>query len=209
MTLYEQALRDAGVKHRPGPGLREDCGFLAGYQLVDLERGVPGVDIRSKFIRGFGFAIPDDDALLVVARYGPIIEVGAGAGYWAYELEALGVDVIATDIEPVPSAGRQEGGMRFERQWHPVVAMDATTAAKIYPYRTLMLIWPSYAQPWAAEALEVYAGKRVIYVGEATGGCCADPRFDELLEARFEVEAAHRIPQWLGLHDRLTVWRRK
>ena len=198
MTLYEQALRDAGVKH-------EDLGFLAGYPLVDLGRGI---ELRHRFVRSFGFAIPDEEALLAVARYGPIIEVGAGAGYWAYELEALGVDIIATDIHPPPSSRPPIGTVRFERQWHPVVEMDAATAAKVYPDRTLMLVWPSYAMPWAAEALEVYAGRRVIYVGEV-GGCCADARFDELLEARFEVLAAHRIPTWSGLHDGLSVWRRK
>jgi hypothetical protein len=38
----------------------------------------------------------------VLAPYAPIVEVGAGSGYWAYELRQAGVEVVATD----PGTGR-------------------------------------------------------------------------------------------------------
>ena len=50
--------------------------------------------------RSVGFGVPNEAALALVAKYGPLVEVGAGTGYWAALLRARGVDVDAYDVQP-------------------------------------------------------------------------------------------------------------
>ena len=45
----------------------------------------------------YAWAIPDERALHILARFSPLIELGAGRGYWARLLRDRGVDIIAFD----------------------------------------------------------------------------------------------------------------
>ena len=45
----------------------------------------------------FSWAIPCEEALQTIKKYGPICEVGAGSGYWASLLADRGVDIEAYD----------------------------------------------------------------------------------------------------------------
>ena len=47
----------------------------------------PGDALR----RRYAWAIPDERALRVLAHYGPVVEIGAGKGYWCALLRARGV----------------------------------------------------------------------------------------------------------------------
>lgn len=46
------------------------------------------------------FAIPSEAALALIAEHAPLIECGAGTGYWSALLQQRGVDVIAYDSQP-------------------------------------------------------------------------------------------------------------
>jgi len=46
---------------------------------------------------------PNSGALALLAARAPLVEVGAGTGYWAATLRRRGVDVLAYDLNP-PSA---------------------------------------------------------------------------------------------------------
>ena len=48
----------------------------------------------------FSWAIPNEEALDAIAAVGPIVEIGAGTGYWAWLLQKRGVDVVAYDATP-------------------------------------------------------------------------------------------------------------
>jgi hypothetical protein len=48
----------------------------------------------------YAFAAPNSRALKALAEVSPIIEVGAGVGYWALLLRQAGVAVVATDALP-------------------------------------------------------------------------------------------------------------
>jgi hypothetical protein len=167
----------------------------------------------------YSWAIPNDAALQAIADRGPIVEIGAGGGYWAGLLRARGVDVVAYD--PEVEGGDWHDGTR----WSEVLTGDHTVAAQ-HPDRTLLLVWPSYDLAWTDQVLDAYAGSTVIYVGEGAGGCTGTSRMHTLLgadsycwhtstedepcgctseRARFQVTAEVDIPQWAGLHDRLTV----
>src|SRR5260370_18813681 len=54
-------------------------------------------DLRAALIREYAFGVPGEDALSCIASHAPIVEVGAGNGYWARCLRERGVDVLAYD----------------------------------------------------------------------------------------------------------------
>ena len=60
------------------------------------------LDYRRYWIQKFSYAIPNDEALDLILSYSPIVEMGAGLGYWAYLLDQKGCDIVAYDIDPIP-----------------------------------------------------------------------------------------------------------
>jgi hypothetical protein len=73
----------------------------------------------------------------------------------------------------------------------------------------MFLCWPPYDTRMAEEALRAYAGNAVVYVGEGYGGCTANDAFHERLKADFECVYSVELPRWFGIHDHMTIWRRK
>jgi hypothetical protein len=55
------------------------------------------------------FAVPSEGALSLLAQHAPIIEMGAGTGYWVHLLQARGVDACAFDARPPLLAGSGSG----------------------------------------------------------------------------------------------------
>lgn len=160
--------------------------------------------VRTEFIARFGFAILTPEVVAALRPYSPLLEVGSGSGYWAYELRNDGLDVIATD----PGTGRYGGVPNGWTPWTAIERLTAVEAVRQYSERALLMIWPDYGVGWAADALDAYAGRYVLYVGEGSGGATADDRFHELLEKRLEEHLVVPLPVFNGLHDRLMVWRR-
>lgn len=158
---------------------------------------------RRALVARFSWAIPCEKALETLANHSPILELGAGSGYWAFLLRQMGVDVLAYDKKPVGTrrAWHKQG-------WTPVLRGRANKAKK-HPDRTLFLCWPPYQTPFADDALYQYRGQTVIYVGEGPGGYTADFGFHHELEAHWEQTATVDLPQWPGIHDYLSVWRRR
>jgi hypothetical protein len=198
MTEAVKWLREQGIEPKP---------FRIGdYKAGDLS--LEKWKIRDKFIAKFGFAIMSDEAGEIIARYAPILEVGAGCGYWSYELRKAGVDVVATEPHP----GMKYGAI--PEAWKPWIELDpitGTDAVAKYPGRSLLVGWPSLNDPWPSDTLKAFnnPGSIVIYVGEGDGGCTADDNFHNQLRDDFELIMDVAIPQFVGIHDDLTVWQRK
>eukprot|EP01126_Amoeba_proteus_P039268 TRINITY_DN4131_c0_g1_i3.p2 TRINITY_DN4131_c0_g1~~TRINITY_DN4131_c0_g1_i3.p2 ORF type:complete len:177 (-),score=18.56 TRINITY_DN4131_c0_g1_i3:882-1412(-) len=53
--------------------------------------------LRRIYVRYYSWGVLCAHAIEVIQRYSPVLEVGAGNGYWAYELAKRGVNVVATD----------------------------------------------------------------------------------------------------------------
>jgi hypothetical protein len=170
-------------------------------EILDHEPGwsIAFHQARDRCIFEYGFGVPDDEALRLVAEYAPIVEIGAGTGYWAAQLRDRDVDVHAYD------AGVED---RWNQRHYPVERRDHRVVEE-YSNRALLIVWPSYTGGWAREALDLYRGDTVIYVGEHRGGCCATDEFFDALERDWFVAVDYAIPQWWGLHDALWIYRRK
>ncbi|WP_155300557.1 hypothetical protein [Deinococcus kurensis] len=174
-------------------------------QMSALSPRMGGMTLRDLLVRHYAWSIPSPEALSAAAHFsgGRILDVGAGNGYWASLLADLGVDVLATDLHPVPN------GYMGAAQHYPVQVMDAAEAAAAHPDRTLMMSWPPLDDPMGARALEAYRGDRVIYLGE-WGGACGTPALFRALNTEWEhVPSAAAIPRWTGMNDRLVLLNRK
>jgi hypothetical protein len=156
-----------------------------GEPLRDAHRRATAGDAaaRDEGIARYGFGLPTDEAIDLIAAWSPggVVELGAGTGYWAHLLATRGLDVVAYDADPPPSATNPWFAGR--QPWHPVLAGDERSAAR-HASRTLLLVWPTRGSVWAADAVESFhdaGGTRLVYVGEGPGGRTGDLRFHALL----------------------------
>ena len=170
----------------------------------------------------YAWAITDPRSLAFVAGAAPpegLVEVGAGTGYWAWQLAQLGVTTLAFDRDPPHErpnhfhAPRRRGEARGPNDHRrPVFYPVAEGGPEVVAGddgRALFLCWPPYDAPLAADALAAYDGTRVIYVGEGEGGCTGDDRFHAMLHTRWDEVATWQPVQFWGIHDWITVYERR
>jgi hypothetical protein len=178
---------------------------------------------REQLVRQYAWAVPSPEALDVLVEYGPYVEIGAGTGYWASELQKRGVTiepydkyppdgyVWSEDDEIVVNNGGDIGKSWYHRDFtqHTEVRQGTPDVLKQYdPEWNLFLCWPPMSD-MAAYSLGYHRGKYIAYIGESSGGCTADRMFFRLLDRLYEVEREVNIPQWDGIHDYLTIYRHK
>lgn len=197
-TFQKKALLDAGEN----PCL-ELFRLLttAPTRLVDLE------ERRRELASLFSWAIPTDEALGLLARHAPLVECGAGTGYWLALLRARGVDAIGFDRARPGRRNAYHRGRR--RRWTAVQRMDSAEAARKHPERTLVLCWPPYQDDKASyEVLRAYRGDTVIHIGEPGEGATGSVRFHRELALNWTAVGEAALPNWPRLQDRVVVYRR-
>ena len=140
--------------------------------------------------RCISHAVPSAQLLKALAKLGPIVEVGAGSGYWSAMLHERGVDTIAYDLDP-PDASTLANAFAF-RPFATVRRADGASLFAADPQlareRTLLMVWPGQwtegdapasidkdtgerIEPpgWETACLNAYleaGGQTVVYVGE-------------------------------------------
>ncbi len=158
----------------------------------------------------YSWAIPNDRALEILGHFSPIVEIGAGKGYWASLLSQRGVDITAYDIF-VDSKNSwttvQKGG--------PKVLKHIANKG-----RTLFLCYPDEAQDMSIECLDNYSGEYIVHVGEliTTGTLSGSPQapFGRTTSSDFSVRLAEefhcvltaQLPRFPFSNDCITVWKR-
>jgi len=175
--------------------------WFAEMQALLSPWGLHGGGMRHPYALHFGYAIPCREVIEVIAACGPLLEVGAGGGYWASWLRRMGCDVIATDpkVEPYPY-GRYE--------WTDVLQLDAAEATRRFPGRNILMVWPRPESTWCIDVVRgMVPGQLLCYVGAGPFGCCAPPQFFlELYSGGFVVLDHRPCPAWPPNLDYLTVY---
>lgn len=176
---------------------------------------------RHDLCHAYAWAIPDPDALDFAAKHlsSKAVEMGAGLGYWAWQLSQLGVDMLAFDEKP-PDVVTDNHWCSPRAEHHGELLN--TTCSTYFPVqpgtpdilsqhedRTLFLCWPPYDTDMAAQCLTIYPGRNLVYIGEYAGGCTGDDAFFKMLDAQWEERASHPIVQWWGINDVIQVYERK
>jgi len=202
-ALLDDQARAAQLKAGDNPCLELMTLLLAVprelWPAIDLE------ERRRELASLFSWGVPNEHALQALEAHAPLVECGAGMGYWSALLRARGVDVVAYDA--APPGNSSNAYHRFARApWTAVEAEASALAARRHRDRTLFLCWPPYDDDASSYAvLRAYQGDKLVFVGEAATGSV---RFHRELALNWSPEEEVRLPNWPRLRDTLMVYRR-
>ena len=179
----------------------------------------------------YAWAIPDERALRICAEFAPLVEMGAGAGYWARLLRERGVEIAAYDRDVGAEARAAGVGVA---PWTEVRQGSAEVLGQAgHAGAALLLMYPDDLEegedaiPLSLASLEAFEGETLIHVGELFGeslsvsmegqelsdvdypwGRSTDARFQIRLVSSFHKVLQVPLPCWANARDSLTVWRR-
>lgn len=175
-----------------------DCYFRARDLSGNIQ--TPKVT-RQELVSRYAWAIPSPGDIrwltqqLRARSVDSICEIGAGSGYWAWQLHQAGFTVHAYDKA------------QWNRHYHPVAYGTPEDVGK-HVDSALMLCWPPFGTDMAEQALKLYWGDTLIHVGEQ-GGMTADTGFFELLDAQWlEVNRSPFHVNYSGIRSRLEIYTR-
>lgn len=152
-------------------------------------------------IEKFGWAVPDERALRIIASFGPVVEIGCGKGYWAHLLSEIGVDIVAFDIK-VP-----------KKTFFKNIQKGTPNVLEGFKDRTLLLCYADdyegSDESMALECLNVFEGEYIITVGETFGrtlmgnawGKSFAPEFQIELRSSFHLLIQVPLPSWFLSSD--------
>lgn len=167
----------------------------------------------------YAWTAPTEEAIDRLVECGPLIEIGAGTGYWASLIEQRGGDVVCFDKHPPQGITSDEANWHAaQKPFHPVAQGGPDDAAR-YPERTLFLCWPPYDDPMGADAIAAYyeaGGRQVAYIGEPGGGCTGDDEMAAMLGIGpsgddgqfFAVVDSCDVNSWETMNDSLWIFER-
>lgn len=191
----------------------------------DIKTVAELLSLRKFYIQKYAHAIPTNAALKTIAELAPIIEIGAGTGYWASLLRQQAVDILCYDQNPpgLPSTlNRYHEGATC---WTEVLSGD-DSAIDLHPQRTLLLCWPPPHDDMPFRALQRYQGEYFIYIGELPAdengclylmeagkpirkGVMITHHFVAELHSYWELLRCVELPHWEICWDNLYVFKRR
>lgn len=155
---------------------------------------------RSIFIERMGYCILTKEvieSLANILRNKKVLDACCGIGTLSYYLRREGIDIAPVDIQV------KKGKL-------PIINRDSTEIVE--NYEVILLVWPPYANPFAAKLVEkMKPGQVLIYQGEGYGGCTGDDRFHNLLyNMSFDSEKSKLLNkfhiQWPRIHDEWFIY---
>jgi hypothetical protein len=152
----------------------------------------------------YAHAVPTMEALNTVAALGPLVEIGAGSGYWARLLRDMDCDIAAFDhVSP------EENIVTVGDAWTSVGIGDVDMLDR-YPDRTVFVCWPERPHGFMPDLLERAPQTTLALLTDgpipaAKGG---DPMYDRLYRD-WTLKEEVAIPVWPSFEERLAVWVRR
>lgn len=168
----------------------------------------------------YAYAVPSPETVRWVVDFcdgRSLVDLGAGRGYWASQLERGGLAVAAYDFEP-PDQVENVSFPEVPGQcnvWHAVGGLEEF--ASRFAGRSdhvLFLCWPpGWGNTMASDALAEFeraGGDRLVFVGEPKGGKTGDDAFFDALSAGWELESQDaQFVSWWNLADLAQGWVRR
>lgn len=224
LRIWHETVRSPHFSYRTR-NMERSAAYRA-TRTLDFDAESERLMVRREVTCQYAFSVPTDEALDLIGSYRPIVEIGAGTGYWAALLRHRGVDVVAYDHKP---AGHPDNWWYADARRFTHIDLGATYSLRDHGDRTLLMSWPPHNESLAERALDVYeraGGQRLIYIGTGYGECCATNAFfgrlgettydeandwdgDEHPDALWREVARLDLPQWDDIDDALWVYERK
>ena len=202
-------LAKENAMYMPSPEVKD---FIESLKRGDLVESIDCKLLKQLFINMYwhntktiiGFISPTLElarGFKKIVGEGKVLEIGAGTGLLAKYLEAAGIDIVATD----DYSWFSRNGFQWKK-YFSVEKLDFKDAIRKYKTDFLLMCWPKYDDPFAAEAAELFTelnpNGKILYIGEGSGGCTGDDLFHEgILELDPLDDINEIFPQWEGLHD--------
>jgi len=192
---------------------------LTGGETPDeMDKYLDLFNFRLILTRKYAWGVPDDVAIKLISEFSPLIEIGAGIGYWANLISKVGGDILAFDTEDTWATMKIAGDLDdiskrtgievdLEKMWFDVQVGDEKKILD-YPDRTLFLCWPPFQSEMGLNCLKLYKGEYLIFVGEDSRASNNDS-FDLYLNENFTKIIDHPIPKFEGITDSLKIYQRK
>ena len=182
--------------------------FTDSLEMLDDRRladsGADVDDVLLMLAQRYAYVVPSESALTMLAALGPLVEVGAGTGYWAHRLRSIGVDIVAFDHAPVDG----ERANRYHQRSRPWTHVDQGDQRVLCGHadRSLFLCWPPLFSS-LGDCLDYYGGDTVACIGD---GGYRTARLDHLGEAFTKVASApvRGLDPYPGVAPQLTIWQR-
>jgi len=165
--------------------------------------------VGQRLLERYAWAIPDTRALKILKHYSPLIEIGAGRGYWSRLLSEMDVNVVAFDRTV------------YDRRWFDVqLGGPDVLSRSVADGRSLFLCYPDESNNLGLKCLKHFRGEVVVHVGElvTTGTLSGYPQapFGRTTSSEFTVELLESfhcvlsasIPRFPFSKDCITVWKR-
>ena len=154
--------------------------------------------LRNQFNRSLSWGSPTLESLnkilLSIPKGQNVLSICSGNSLIEYWFIGHGIPVTMTDIAPMFPECEQ------------LTAKDAATKYRD-THSVLLVSWPPYDKPFAADALRAGNFTTVIYIGEGHGGCTADDTFHDMLDEGYSCED-FSSKQWYGIHEYPRVYSR-
>lgn len=153
----------------------------------------------------FSWCIPTEEIFTLLSMYSPFVEVGAGSGYWAWEMRKRGIKVTAFDClsNYLDSADNQQSWIndicRAYAGYH--TGRDSKNS-------TLLIVSPQYRGEMAYDALNAHKGKHFVYVGTPKIEMNCGDKFAAMLEQEYKPLCFSEIPNWPGDDNMCFIYER-
>jgi hypothetical protein len=209
-----ELITEAGLDARETALLSDDTArdrddqFCKSLEMLD-NRCLPDSDgdtedVLLMLAQRYAYVFPSDSALAMLAGLGPLVEMGAGTGYWAHRLRSIGVDIVAFDQAPLDGERSNRYHLRT-RPWTHVEQGDQTLLPG-YADRALFLCWPPLFSS-LGDCLTYYGGDTVAYIGDEG---YRTARLDHLHQAFTKVATApvRALDPYPWVQPQLTIWKR-
>jgi hypothetical protein len=143
----------------------------------------------------YSWAVPTPDALATIAEHSPIVEAGAGTGYWAHLLRQMNVDVVAFDRHGM-DVKLNRFHKKAQRAWTDIVRGTADTVS-LYPERTLFMSFPPPGTNFANDVLTRFQGNKFLYIGDSPSRLTtANEEFHSNLARSWREVKSVPLPNW-------------
>lgn len=166
--------------------------------------------VREELVKKGMFALITTDFADNLANYlkgKRVLEVMAGAGYLAYELQNRGVDIVATD--------NYSWGIHAHNDF-PIENLSVYDAIRKYSdvdYILVSWIPMNDAATDLIRAVKKYCpDKLILHIGEGQSGCTGNDYFFNSVKEVFDndlLQAQNSFEHFYGIHDELSLLKLK